>query len=193
MTVQLTLIAHAATEAQRQAAFPSDEPVLEREIAKIAALNWNAPRARRVLCGPELRVRQTSQVLGLEASISDQLRDCDYRAWSGRTMDAVQTEDPEGMLAWLTDPTSDPHGGESIADLITRVGSWMEEQRDVVHTIAVTHPAVIRSAIVHALHLPLETFWRIDIAPLSLTDLRFNGRVWSLRCAGCSLLSLLPE
>ena len=108
-------------------------------------------------------------------------------------MDAVQTEDPEGMLAWLTDPTSDPHGGESIADLITRVGSWMEEQRGEVHTIAVTHPAVIRSAIVHALHLPLETFWRIDIAPLSLTDLRFNGRVWSVRCAGCSLLSLLPE
>ena len=63
----------------------------------------------------------------------------------------------------------------------------------MIHTIAVTHPAVIRAAIVHALQVPLPAFWRFDIAPLSLTDLRFNGGVWSVRCAGCSSLSLLPE
>jgi broad specificity phosphatase PhoE len=91
------------------------------------------------------------------------------------------------MVAWLTDPAAAPHGGESIASLIKRTGSWLEEQRDVAHIIAVTHPAVIRGAIVHALQLPLMTFWRFDVAPLSLTDLRFNGRVWSVRCVGCPL------
>lgn len=191
MTARLTLIAHAATEAQRRAAFPLDEPIAEREIAKIAALNWTAPRANRVLSAPELRARQTSHALRLKPTLSEELRDCGYGTWSGRAMDEVQVEDPEGMIAWLTDPTSAPHGGESIANLITRVGSWMEEQREVAHTIAVTHPSVIRGAIVHALQLPLATFWRIDVAPLSLTDLRFNGRSWSLRCAGCSLRSLL--
>ena len=189
MTARLTLIAHAATEAQRRPAFPLDEPVAEREIAKIAALHWMAPRANRVLSGPELSARQTSHALRLQAATADELRDCNYGAWSGRAMDEVQVEDPEGMIAWLTDPTSAPHGGESIASLITRVRSWVEEQRNVAHTIAVTHAAVIRGAIVHALQLPLTTFWRFDVAPLSLTDLRFNGRVWSLRCAGCSLQS----
>jgi broad specificity phosphatase PhoE len=60
------------------------------------------------------------------------------------------------------------------------------------NTIAVTHPAVIRAAIVHAMQLPPTTFWRFDVAPLSLTDLRFSGRVWSVRCAGCSLPSSPP-
>ena len=106
-------------------------------------------------------------------------------------MDEIQVEDPEGMIAWLTDPTSAPHGGESIANMITRVGSWVEGQRGEGHTIAVTHPAVIRGAIVHALQLPLATFWRFDVAPLSLTDLRFNGRVWSVRCTGCPLRTLV--
>jgi hypothetical protein len=46
---------------------------------------------------------------------------------------------------------------------------------------------VIRSAIVHALSASAQTFWRIDIAPLSLTDLRFNGRVWTLRSSGGEL------
>jgi broad specificity phosphatase PhoE len=187
VTARLTFIAHAATEAQRQAAFPLDEPVVEREIAKIATLNWTAPRANRVQSGPELRTRQTSHALKLNAAISDELRDCDYGAWNGLTMDEVQLENPDGMVAWLTDPAAAPHGGESIASLIKRTGSWLEEQRDVAHIIAVTHPAVIRGAIVHALQLPLMTFWRFDVAPLSLTDLRFNGRVWSVRCVGCPL------
>ncbi len=192
MATRLTLIAHAATEAQRQAAFPLDEPALEREIVKIAALDWSAPRANRILSGPELRAQQTSHVLRLQAAISDQLRDCDYGAWSGRTMRDVQAEDPEGMVAWLTNPASAPHGGESVARLMTRVGVWLEQQCDVAHTIAVTHSAVIRGAIIYALRLPLVTFWRFDIAPLTLTDLRFNGQVWNVRCAGCPLRPLFP-
>src|SRR5262249_36002249 len=112
---------------------------------------------------------------------------CGYGRWSGSTMDAVQSEDPEGILAWLTDPNAAPHGGESMEDLIGRIGRWTDEQRDASHVIAVTHPAVIRAAIVQALRIPAQTFWRLDISPLSLTDLRFSRGVWTLRCAGCSL------
>jgi broad specificity phosphatase PhoE len=56
------------------------------------------------------------------------------------------------------------------------------------HTIAVTHPAVIRAAILNSLQSPPESFWRIEIAPLSVTDLRYNGRLWTTRSTGCSLL-----
>jgi broad specificity phosphatase PhoE len=187
MTSRITLIAHASSEAQRHAAFPLDEPVAERELDQIAALGWKTPRAQRVLSAPELRTQQTAQSLGLSASNSVNLRDCDYGAWRGRKLHELQQSDPEGVLAWLTDPSSSPHGGESVENLIARTGCWVEEQCDVAHTIAVTHPAIIRSAIVYALHIPPQTFWRFDVAPLSLTDLRFNGRVWTFRCVGCSL------
>jgi broad specificity phosphatase PhoE len=187
VNARLTLIAHAATKAQRQAAFPLDEPITEREITRIAALNWNAPQAQRIWSAPEQRTQETSRFLGLAAVVADGLRDCDYGKWRGRSMEEVQSADPEGILAWLTDPSSAPHGGQSIEDLIDRVGRWMDQQHDVSHTLAVTHPAVIRAAIVHALEIPAPTFWRLDISPLSLTDLRFNQRVWTLRCSGCSL------
>jgi broad specificity phosphatase PhoE len=187
MTARLSFIAHAATEAQRYAAFPLDELITEREQARVARLRWNIPKAERIWSAPEQRAQQTSRMLELSAILADGLRDCDYGKWRGRKMEDLQSEDPQGFLAWLADAKSAPHGGESIECLIGRVGSWMAEQSGVKHTIAVTHPAVIRAALVYALRLPSLNFWRFDIAPVTLTDLRFNRDVWTVRCCGCSL------
>jgi broad specificity phosphatase PhoE len=187
----VTLISHAATEAQRRAAFPLDEPVLEPEVARITALRWVAPRTQqttpRILSAPERRAQETAQALGLSAVIAPELRDCDYGQWRGLDLAQLQADDPDGVAAWLADPHATPHGGESIVNLIGRVGRWLDEQSDAGYTLAVTHPAVIRSAVVHALRAPAEAFWRIDIAPLSLTDLRFNGKAWTLRSTACAL------
>lgn len=185
MASRLTLISHAATEAQRRAAFPSNEPLGDREVEKISALRWNAPRAQRILTAPELRAQQTSQALRLSADIDSDLRDCDYGAWSGFTLNDVAASKPEQLQSWLTDPGVAPHGGESAVGLIDRVGLWLDQQRDAGHTIAITHPSVIRAAIVCVLESPPQAFWRIDIAPLSITDLRWNERVWTLRSSGC--------
>ena len=187
MTTRLTLISHAPTQAQRRAAFAADEPLEEQEFVKIAALGWSAPRVQQIWSAPEPQTQQTAQALGLSASIAHELRNCDYGAWRGRELDELQTTDPEGIVAWLTDASASPHGGESIVDLINRVGRWLDEQRAAGHTLAVTHPAVIRAAIVYALQAPAQAFWRIDIAPLSLTDLRFNGAVWIVRSTACPL------
>ena len=118
---RLILIAHAATEAQRRAAFPLDEPLEQREMAKIATLGWKAPRSNRIVSGPERRAKQTAEALGLLAEKADELRDCDYGAWRGYTLSEVEQRQPEEVLAWLSDPGAAPHGGESILQLITRI------------------------------------------------------------------------
>ena len=187
MATRLTLISHAATESQRRSAFPLNEPLRDREIETISALRWNAPRAQRILSAPELRALQTSQALGLSAEIDSNLRDCDYGVWSGQSLSDLGSNKPEEVAIWLRDPAAAPHGGESIADLIDRVGGWLKEHRDIGHTLAITHPAVIRAAILCALEASPQTFWRIDIAPLSMTDLRWNERGWALRSSGCVL------
>jgi broad specificity phosphatase PhoE len=187
LATRLTLISHAATDTQRRAAFPLDEPLADREIEKISALRWNAPRAQRTLSAPELRAQQTSRALGLSADVDSDLRDCDYGAWSGFDLGDVGSSKPEEVAIWLRNPGAAPHGGESIVELIDRVGLWLKKQRDVGHTIAITHPAVIRAAILCALEASPQTFWRIDIAPLSTTDLRWNERMWTLRSSGCVL------
>jgi broad specificity phosphatase PhoE len=184
---RLTLISHAATNAQLRAAFPLDEPVLEQEVVRIGNLKLSVPANASVWSAPERRAQDTSRILGLSPALSEELRDCDYGQWRGRNMRDLESENPEGLLAWLTDPSSAPHGGESVERLIDRVGSWMDQQRTVRHTIAATHQAIVRAAIIHALQIPTQTFWRIDVAPLTVTDLRFNGALWTVRSAGCAL------
>jgi broad specificity phosphatase PhoE len=127
--------------------------------------------------------------LGLEPSISLDLADVNYGAWRGKEMDDIQMSDPEGLSEWLTNVNATPHGGESIAHLIERVERWMERQTGAGHVLAITHPAVIRAAVLCAMEAPPDSFWRIEVSPMSLTDLRFNGRAWTLRSMGWSVRS----
>ena len=60
-------------------------------------------------------------------------------------------------------------------------GDLAERLREDGHTIAVTHAAVIRAAVVTALGAPAQSFWRIDIEPLSRIALRSDNRRWVLR------------
>ena len=89
------------------------------------------------------------------------------------------------LAVWLTDPTSAPHGGESVVDLIDRVAGWLESlTAGPSRTVAVTHPAVVRAAILLALDAPPKSFWRIDIAPASRTEMHYRGHAWTLRSTG---------
>jgi broad specificity phosphatase PhoE len=145
------------------------------------------PEAGRCWTSPERRTRQTAQALGLNAQIEPLLRDCDYGAWAGRTFDEVYAHELDAASAWLHDPTATPHDGESIAAVMRRVGQWLaDEQAPRQRIIVVTHPAIIRAAIVLAIEAAPQSFWRIDIAPLSVTRLSSLGGRWNLSAAGCS-------
>ena len=51
-------------------------------------------------------------------------------------------------------------------------------------TLAVTHASIIRAATVHALRAPADSFWRIDVAPLSVMKLSRAGEQWTLSSLG---------
>jgi len=116
-----------------------------------------------------------------------ELEDLNYCSWRGKSLDEVQFTDPDGVRRWLTDIDAAPHGGESIANFLARIKRWLIAQHGSGHTLAVTHPAVIRAAVVLTLQAPAQSFWRIDIPPMSITDLRWNGGFWNLRSSGCPL------
>src|ERR1700761_5676253 len=179
---RLTLITHAPTTAQRLSAFPTDEPIEESALSKLATLKWQPPRANQILVAPELRTQQTAEALNLTATPTNELRDIAYGIWQGRTLNDLYAEDPTSIAQWLSDPNSTPHNGESLTALITRVENWLTklaaEDKQTNHPKPLPPPAVIRAAILHPLTAPPQSFWRIDIAPLTLTDLRHNGRTW---------------
>ncbi len=187
MPGRITLISHAATAAVRRAAFPLDEPIEPRELEKLRSIGWIPPRVRQVYAGPEQRTRQTAMAMGLDPILSAELKDLDYSSWRGKSLDEVQSTDPDGVRRWLTDIDAAPHGGESIQNFLTRIECWLAGQHGFGHILAVTHPAVIRAAVVLTLQAPARSFWRIDSPPSSITDLRSNGQFWSLRSSGCPL------
>ena len=175
--LRLTLVSHAMTDAISGGRFPVDEPLNDtgrRQAEAIGRLDVKGDI--RQLAGPERRARQTAQSLGLDAIAEPRLADVDCGRWRGATLDAVPSEE---LQLWLTDPAAAPHGGESIVDLIDRVAGWLGSLAD--NTVAVTHPALIRAAILVALGAPPKSFWRIDIAPLSRTTMHFRGQRWTLR------------
>lgn len=135
--------------------------------------------APRLLCGPELRTRQTAELFGDDVDIVAALRDCDFGRWKGLSIDDLQTSEPETLQAWLNDPTSAPHGGESVMQVGERVAAWLKTLETTPgHIVAITHPFVIRAALMQVLQG--AAFNRIDVEPLSAVELRFNG-CWRLR------------
>jgi len=57
----------------------------------------------------------------------------------------------------------------------------------VGHTVAVTHAAVVRAAVVVTLGAPPAGFWRIDVAPLTATLLRGGPGRWTVRSTALPL------
>ena len=136
----------------------------------------------RLVCGPELRTRQTAELFGSDVEIVEALRDCDFGLWKGARIDDLQKKAAEALQTWLDDPHAAPHGGESVTQLAERVAAWLKTlEATPGHIVAITHPFVIRAALTQVLQS--AAFNLIDVEPLSAVELRFNG-CWRLRLLG---------
>ena len=93
---------------QRGEPLPGEVPQLKGRVA-----SW--------FSGPEQACQTTAARLGGRAEVIPELRDCDFGEWTGSSLGHVAADDPSGLDAWLRDPSVAPHGGESLADMITRV------------------------------------------------------------------------
>ena len=172
MTLRLHLLCSASTPSLRHAAFPKNEPIDDAGRKGLSKLTDRLPSCDRTLRSPALSAAQTAEALGLDSASEPALRDCDFSRWTGRGLEEIHAQEPEALAAWLRDAETAPHGGESFAQVKKRVGVWMDglppEDRSV---LAITHAAVIRAAIAHALDAPPNSIPHIDVSPLALVTL----------------------
>jgi broad specificity phosphatase PhoE len=175
---RLLLVRHAATSATRASAFPADEPLEDGARDAAAALARALPRHCEVLSSPALRCRQTAEAAGLDPRLDERLAECDFGRWAGATLAEIE---PEDGRVWMLDPDAAPHGGESLRAFAGRIARWIDELAGSDGaTAAITHAGVVKAAVVHALDAPLPSFWRIDAAPLSLTELHAHDGRWTV-------------
>lgn len=185
---QLLLVRHAPSAVTRAGAFPGDEPVDDDGRADATALSGALPAGCEVRCSPALRCRQTARSAGLPAQDDIALAECDFGTWAGRSLAAVHEQDPRAARDWMLDPESAPHGGESLTRFAARVTSWLDAQVAQPGALAaITHAGVVKAAVVHALAAPLLSFWRIDVAPLSVTELHGRDGSWTVARLNCPI------
>jgi broad specificity phosphatase PhoE len=181
VTRRLLLVRHASTDAVRTAAFGADEPLDDAGRVAAAALPARLPRADEVLVSPALRARETAELAGLTPT-GEAPGECDFGGWAGRTLRDVAARDEAGVGAWMTDPDATPHGGESLTAMLIRVRTWLAAQAAAGSgtAIAITHAGVVKASVVCALDAPPLAFWRIDVCPLSITELHAHDGRWTV-------------
>ncbi|WP_335937439.1 histidine phosphatase family protein [Streptomyces sp. PTD5-9] len=187
MTIHVMSVSPALNAALREARFDGDAPLDPAGARAARAAAPAVPPADRYVRAPSERCAGTAGALGLRADAVDILRGWDLGRWGGRRLAEVSGSEPEAVSAWLTDPSAAPHGGESLREFCARTGDWLESVTGPagdgdVRVLAVVDPSVVRALIVRALALPAESFWRLDVAPLTLTGLSGRSGRWNLRC-----------
>jgi broad specificity phosphatase PhoE len=178
---RLLLVRSAATASTRRAAFGGDEPLDAAGGRAAARLAPALERVEAALAGPALRARQTAEAAGLHAEADHDLRALHAGSWSGLDLAQVGAGDPRALRVWFEDPDARPGGGESRTELAGRVARFLERARELPGGVAaVTHASVVRAAVVLALGAPPQAFWRVDVAPASITELRPRESGWLL-------------
>lgn len=132
----------------------------------------------RIICSPLLRTRQTAaEVAGATgASVEEHegFAECGFGEWDGHTYAEVQDRWPNELAAWLADTQVAPPGGESFADCRTRVERALEDvlsQHRGSNIAIIAHVSPIKLLVGKCLDAPLDSLFRMELAPGSLTTI----------------------
>jgi broad specificity phosphatase PhoE len=182
MKNELILLCHAATHAMKTGMFPTlQDPIEHLERPRLSALaSVYAPD--RVITSPSHAAVETGRTFGIEMSADAQWSDLDHGRWQGRSLKEIYDEETSALSAWLSEPDSAAHGGESLEALQGRVRRALDRQRDDGTTVIVTHAIVVKVVLAVVLDAPLTTVYRMDLEPLSAVALTRADDTWRLRC-----------
>ena len=199
----LILVRHGETPHTKEKKFSGlggDDPGLNADgRAQVAATaEWLAVLADEidaVVSSPLRRTRETAailaEVLGKEVQLEDGLAEAAFGTWDGLTFAEVQDNHPDDLEAWLGAVDVAPTGGgESFVEVDERVRRTRDRLIAAYPgqtVLAVTHVTPIKVLVKLALEAPLDSLFRMELAPASVTVISwypdgqasmrmFNGR-----------------
>jgi broad specificity phosphatase PhoE len=191
MSLTLHFLRHGQTPLSKEDMFCGSgmDPELTPEGAEMAesfAAAYRAHGWRAVYSSPLRRTVATARPLceavGVEAQLSDGLKEIGYGAWEGKTKEAVEREHHDDYIKWLADPAwHAPTGGEPAVAIARRAQRTLEEikQRfDDGNVLIVSHKATIRIMLCGLLGIDVGRFrYRLlcPVGSVSIVELGQNG------------------
>lgn len=198
-STRIFLIRHALVEAAaRTTAYGSldvalCEETLAAERPAHAWLGARLPPAARWYCTPLSRTRATAMAIfaagypAKDLTPLPALMEQDLGEWQGMSHDdfMAMLRDPPHPF-WMHAADERPPGGESLSDVIDRVGPAVEAVADENQggdAVIVAHGGSIRAVLAHAGGLTPHQVLQFSVKNLSLTRLerdRGHWRIWSV-------------
>ena len=143
--------------------------------------DWLAPLAAEidtVVASPVRRTRESAEILAerLDTAlvVEPGLAEMEFGTWDGMTFAEIKERHPDDLDAWLGSLDHAPGGGESFRVVEKRVLAGLERllaEYDGRTVLAVSHVTPIKVLVAHALGAPLESVYRMEMAPASVTVL----------------------
>ena len=181
----LILVRHGETVHTKDRRFSGtggDDPGLDAdgEAQVRATADWLAPMAHDIdalVSSPLRRTRESAailaEVLGKDVAIEDGLAEAAFGAWDGLTFAEVQDAHADDLDAWLGSFDIAPTGGgESIETVDRRVRRTRDRLIAAYPgktVLAVSHVTPITVLVRLALGAPMESLFKLQLAPASVT------------------------
>ncbi|MCI6583328.1 MAG: histidine phosphatase family protein [Oscillospiraceae bacterium] len=155
---RLYIIRHGQTEANEKGIYigKTDFPLSDKGRNELVEKldEYEYPGVERVYLSPAVRCVQTSYILfkDRESIVVNDLRELDFGEFDGKSVEELINRDD--YKAWLKGGMDNsPPGGESIADMITRVYSALDRiilnmmDEDLTTAAIVTHSGIIANML----------------------------------------------
>jgi probable phosphoglycerate mutase len=150
------------------------------EIAAIAE-RLAGDRVAAIYASPLQRTRESAEIvaarLDLPIAFRDDLIELDFGEWTGATFDTIRA-DPR-WEAWRTQRSiARLPGGESMRQVQRRaVDALLDINQRHPHqtVVVVSHGDVIRSAMLYALGMPLQSYNSIEISQGGVSTIRLDA------------------
>lgn len=193
------LLRHGETERDQVGRLAGREagavPLTERgreQAASVASAVARRGGAAVVVTSPLQPAQETAEVvaaeLGVPVRVEPDLAEVSLGVWEGHSVAEVRRRWPEEWAAWRSSSAVAPPGGESLDHALSRVRGVHERLLASYAgqpVVVVTHTVVIGLLICEALGVPPHAAHRLDVAPGSLSEVRwYDAERASLRTFG---------
>jgi broad specificity phosphatase PhoE len=198
METSFWLIRHALVEENARAFLygvmdvPLCETTLLAQAPMYRALAARLPRPADWLVTPLSRTRRTAETIFsmgypvMPLAVEPGLIEQSLGDWQG----LPHADLPERLALpahafWPLAGEEKPPGGESMADVIARVGGAMERLAEAHagrNVVIVSHGGAIRGAVAHALRIGADNALHMAVQNLSLTRLEKSKLGWRVVC-----------